>query len=81
MKTLCCILLGFGLVLLADGGKISGLITGKSAFTDSKDLTPGTFRKITATICLDLLRPPRPGTRSWRVVRLMHCPRLPRGKG
>jgi glucose/arabinose dehydrogenase len=54
MKTLCCILLGFGLVLLADGGKISGLITGKSAFTDSKDLTPGTFRKITAN---DLPRP------------------------
>jgi glucose/arabinose dehydrogenase len=54
MKTLCWALLGFGLVLFADGGKITGLITGKSAFTDSKDLTPGTFRKITTN---DLPRP------------------------
>jgi glucose/arabinose dehydrogenase len=54
MKTLCWVLLGFGLVLLADGSKITGLITGKSAFTDSKDLTPGTFRKITAS---DLPKP------------------------
>ncbi len=54
MKKAFSILMGFGLMLLADGGKITGLITGKSAFTDSKDLTPGTFRKITAN---DLPKP------------------------
>jgi glucose/arabinose dehydrogenase len=54
MKKLWWALLGFGLLLLADGGKITGLITGKNAFTDSKNLTPGTFRKITAS---DLPKP------------------------
>ena len=33
--------------LKGDGAKIVGLITGKAAFVDSKDLKPGTFRKIT----------------------------------
>jgi glucose/arabinose dehydrogenase len=41
-------LLAFGVMLEADGGRIANLITGKSAFTDAKDLKPGTFRKITA---------------------------------
>src|SRR5580698_1818187 len=36
-------------LLLADGSKISSLITGKNAFVDAKDLKPGTFRKITAS--------------------------------
>src|SRR5262249_47874031 len=47
-------LLVFGVLLEADGGKITGLITGKSAFTDAKDLKPGLFRKITAS---DLPKP------------------------
>ncbi len=43
------LLVAFGVMLEADGGKIASLITGKSAFVDAKDLKPGTFRKITAS--------------------------------
>jgi glucose/arabinose dehydrogenase len=42
-------LFGFTWMLDADAAKITGLITGKGAFTDAKDLKPGMFRKITAT--------------------------------
>jgi glucose/arabinose dehydrogenase len=69
MKKAFSILMGFGLMLLADGGKITGLITGKSAFTDSRDLTPGTFRKITAS---DLPKPFE--TASARNTRLVSRP-------
>lgn len=54
MKKAFSILMGFALMLSADGSKISGLITGTQAFTDSRNLTPGTFRKITAN---DLPKP------------------------
>jgi glucose/arabinose dehydrogenase len=48
------LLLAFGVMLEADGGKLANVITGKSAFTDAKDLKPGLFRKITAN---DLPKP------------------------
>ncbi len=48
-------LLAFGLMLDADSAKITALITGKSAFSDAKDIKVGSFRKITPT---DL---PKPG--------------------
>jgi len=54
MNRVFWIVMGFAVVLLADGSKITGLITGKNAFSDSKNLTPGTFRKITAN---DLPKP------------------------
>src|SRR5579863_2141745 len=41
-------LLAFGMLVRGDAGKITNLITGKSAFVDTRDLKPGTFRKITA---------------------------------
>ena len=34
-------------MLNGDGAKITGLITGKAAFSDAKDMKPGSFRKIT----------------------------------
>ena len=37
----------FGCALFGDGAKIAGLITGPNVFVSSKDLEPGTFRKIT----------------------------------
>jgi len=37
----------FGCALFGDGAKIADLITGQNAFVSSKDLKPGTFRKIT----------------------------------
>jgi glucose/arabinose dehydrogenase len=40
-------LLAFGLMLNGDGAKITGLITGKAAFSDAKDIKVGSFRKIT----------------------------------
>ena len=43
--------LAFGWSLLGNGAKITALITGKDVFVSSKDLTPGTFRKITVPIC------------------------------
>src|SRR6185369_2602493 len=39
--------LAFGLALFGDGAKVTALITGQNAFVSSKDLVPGTFRKIT----------------------------------
>jgi glucose/arabinose dehydrogenase len=41
-------LFAFAVMLSADGAKITNLITGRSAFTDAKDVKPGMFRKITA---------------------------------
>ncbi|MBV9507875.1 MAG: sorbosone dehydrogenase family protein [Acidobacteriia bacterium] len=41
-------LLLFGLIVQGAGDKVSGLITGKNAFVDAKELKPGEFRKITA---------------------------------
>jgi glucose/arabinose dehydrogenase len=43
------VLLPFGAMLVADNAKVTGLVTGSSAFVSSKDQKPGTFRKITAT--------------------------------
>jgi glucose/arabinose dehydrogenase len=40
-------LLAFSMMLEGDGAKVVGLITGQAAFVDTKDLKPGTFRKIT----------------------------------
>ena len=37
----------FGCALFGDGAKVADLITGQNAFVSSKDLKPGTFRKIT----------------------------------
>ena len=48
-------LLAFGLMLEGDAAKITALITGKTAFSDAKDIKVGSFRKITPT---DL---PKPG--------------------
>ncbi len=39
--------LAFGCALFGDGAKITALITGQNAFVSSKDLVPGSFRKIT----------------------------------
>ena len=39
--------LAFGLALFGNGAKVTALITGQNAFVSSKDLMPGTFRKIT----------------------------------
>jgi glucose/arabinose dehydrogenase len=49
-------LLAFSVMLEGDAAKITGLITGQSAFVDAKDLKPGMFRKIAVS---DL---PDPGT-------------------
>ena len=38
--------LAFGCALFGDGAKIAALLTGQNAFVGSKDLVPGTFRKI-----------------------------------
>ncbi len=40
-------LLAFNMMLEGDGAKITGLITGKAAFSDAKDIKVGSFRKIT----------------------------------
>jgi len=48
------ILLAFAVMLQADGAKIANVLTGRSAFVDSKDLKPGTFKKIAAN---DLPKP------------------------
>jgi glucose/arabinose dehydrogenase len=37
----------FGCALLGNGAKVTALITGPNVFVSSKDLVPGTFRKIT----------------------------------
>jgi glucose/arabinose dehydrogenase len=42
-------LLPFSTMLQGDAAKIVGLITGKDAFVDAKDLKPGVFRKISVT--------------------------------
>jgi glucose/arabinose dehydrogenase len=39
--------LAFGFALFGNGARITALITGQNAFVSSKDLMPGTFRKIT----------------------------------
>src|SRR5690348_10852362 len=38
--------LSFAFMLQGDGAKVSGLITGKAAFSDAKDIKVGSFRKI-----------------------------------
>ena len=52
--------LAFGYALLGNGAKITGLITGEKAFVSSKDLKPGSFRKITVA---DLPAPMPPAGR------------------
>jgi hypothetical protein len=47
LLTAAAAFLAFGCALLGDGAKINGLITGQNAFVSSKDLVPGSFRKIT----------------------------------
>ena len=55
MKRLCWIATGgsfflsFGIMLLADNARITGLVTGKDAFVNAVDLKPGSFRKIMVT--------------------------------
>jgi len=52
--------LAFGCTLFGDGAKITALITGQNAFVSSKDLVPGSFRKITVS---DLPAPMPPAGR------------------
>ena len=52
--------LAFGCALFGNGAKITALITGQNAFVSSKDLVPGTFRKITVP---DLPEPMPPAGR------------------
>src|SRR5438874_1978447 len=54
------VFLALGWSLLGDGAKITGLITGKDVFVSSKDLKPGTFRKIAVP---DLPEPAPPAGR------------------
>jgi glucose/arabinose dehydrogenase len=49
--------LAFGLALFGDGAKVTALITGQNAFVSSKDLVPGSFRKITVPDLPDPMPP------------------------
>ena len=58
--------LAFGCALFGNGAKITALITGQNAFVSSKDLVPGTFRKITVP---DLPEPMPPAGRGGPAAR------------